>query len=94
MIKEINICVKKEKDFAIIEFEDNAGGVQEKEIYKIFEPYFTTKHSSSGTGLGLFMSKMICEQGLNGSIDVKSKKGFTTFSIKIPLQNMDINNAK
>jgi len=94
LLKEINICVKKEKDFAIIEFEDNAGGIKEKEIYKIFEPYFTTKHSSLGTGLGLFMSKMICEQGLNGSIDVKSKQGFTKFSIKIPLQNMDRNNAK
>ncbi|ADN08300.1 PAS domain-containing sensor histidine kinase [Sulfurimonas autotrophica] len=93
LLKEINIRVKKEKEFAIIEFEDNAGGIKEKEIYKIFEPYFTTKHSSSGTGLGLFMSKMICEQGLNGSIDVKSKKGFTTFSIKIPLQDRDKANA-
>jgi signal transduction histidine kinase len=86
LLKEINIRVKKEKGLALIEFEDNAGGIQEKEIYKIFEPYFTTKHSSSGTGLGLFMSKMICEQGLNGSIDVKSKKGTTTFRITIPLQ--------
>lgn len=94
LIKEINIRVKQEDDFALIEFEDNAGGIKEKEIYKIFEPYFTTKHSSSGTGLGLFMSKMICEQGLNGSIDVKSKKGFTTFTIKIPLQSRDTNNAQ
>ncbi|UCN00572.1 PAS domain S-box protein [Sulfurimonas sp. SWIR-19] len=89
LIKEIYIRVKKEKDFALIEFSDNAGGIKEKEIYKIFEPYFTTKHSSSGTGLGLFMSRMICEQGLNGSIDVKSKNGSTTFSIKIPLQNRE-----
>ncbi|WP_418640948.1 PAS domain-containing sensor histidine kinase [Sulfurimonas sp. ST-27] len=89
LIKEIHIRVKKEKDFALIEFSDNAGGIKEKEIYKIFEPYFTTKHSSSGTGLGLFMSRMICEQGLNGSIDVKSKNGSTTFSIKIPLQNRE-----
>ena len=94
LIKEINISVKKEEDFAIIEFEDNAGGIKEKEIYKIFEPYFTTKHSSSGTGLGLFMSKMICEQGLNGSLDVKSKKGITTFTIKIPLQNIGKDNAE
>jgi PAS domain S-box-containing protein len=93
LLKEISIRVKKEKDFAVIEFEDNAGGIKEKEIYKIFELYFTTKHSSSGTGLGLFMSKMICEQGLNGSIDVKSKKGFTTFIIKIPLQNRNRDNA-
>jgi len=94
LLKEINIRVKKEEGFALIEFEDNAGGVQQKEIYKIFEPYFTTKHSSCGTGLGLFMSKIICEQGLNGSINVKSKKGFTTFSIKIPLPNMDEQDEK
>jgi len=94
LFKEINIEVKKDNDFAIIEFQDNAGGIKEKDIYKIFEPYFTTKHSSSGTGLGLFMSKMICERSLNASIDVKSKKGFTTFSIKIPLKDEDIYRAK
>ncbi len=94
LLKEIYIGVKKEQDFALITFEDNAGGIQEKEIYKIFEPYFTTKHSSSGTGLGLFMSKMICEQGLNGSIDVFSKRGRTKFSIKIPLQKRSTENAK
>ena len=94
LIKKIHIRVKKEDTFALIEFEDNAGGIKEKDIYKIFEPYFTTKHSSSGTGLGLFMSKMICEQGLNGSIDVKSKKASTIFSIKIPLQDIGKNYEK
>ncbi|MBU1658845.1 PAS domain-containing sensor histidine kinase [bacterium] len=95
LIREIQIQTKKEKGFAIIELQDNAGGIKEeissksresKNIDRIFEPYFTTKHTSQGTGLGLFMSKMICEQGLNGSIEVKSKKGTTTFSIKIPLE--------
>ncbi|MEA3331069.1 MAG: PAS domain S-box protein [Campylobacterota bacterium] len=85
LIREITISVKQKDDFAVIEVGDNAGGIHEKTPYKIFEPYFTTKHTSQGTGLGLFMSKMICEQGLNGSIDLKSKKGTTTFSIKIPL---------
>ncbi len=94
LIKEINIRVKKEDTFAVIEFEDNAGGIKEKDVYKIFEPYFTTKHASSGTGLGLFMSKMICEQGLNGSINVKSKKNSTIFRIKIPLQNRNEIDAK
>jgi len=89
LIKEINIDVKKEGKFALIEIQDNAGGIKEKNTYKIFEPYFTTKHKSQGTGLGLFMSKMICEQGLNGSLDVKSKKGLTTFIIKIPLEYHD-----
>ena len=89
LIREINIRVRKDLDIAIIEFQDNAGGIKEKNIYKIFEPYFTTKHKSQGTGLGLFMSKMICEKGLNGSLDVKSRKNMTTFTIKIPIEEDD-----
>ena len=89
LLKEISIRVKKEGEFALIEFEDNAGGIKEKDIYKIFDPYFTTKHSSVGTGLGLFMSKMICEQSLDGAISVVSKKARTTFRIKIPLPKSD-----
>ena len=86
LIREISIKIRVDFDAAIIELKDNAGGIKEKSIYKIFEPYFTTKHTSQGTGLGLFMSKMICEQGLSGSLDVNSKKGTTTFRIKIPLE--------
>ena len=86
LIREINIRVRKDLDIAIIEFQDNAGGINEKNMYKIFEPYFTTKHKSQGTGLGLFMSRMICEKGLNGSLDVKSRKNMTTFTIKIPIE--------
>lgn len=86
LIREISISVKKDEKSAIIELQDNAGGISEKNVYKIFEPYFTTKHKSQGTGLGLFMSKMICEQGLDGSINVKSKKGITKFMINIPLE--------
>jgi len=89
LIREINIRVRKDLDIAIIEFQDNAGGIKEENIYKIFEPYFTTKHKSQGTGLGLFMSKMICEKGLNGSLDVKSRKNMTTFTIKIPIEEDD-----
>ncbi len=89
LIREIKIEVTKEKGYALIFVEDNAGGIKEKERYKIFEPYFTTKHNSQGTGLGLFMSKMICEKGFNGSLDVSSKKGTTCFTIKIPLEAED-----
>ena len=85
LIREISITTKKQDDFALIELQDNAGGISKENIEKIFEPYFTTKHQSSGTGLGLFMSKMICGQGMDGHLDVRSKKGVTTFSIKIPL---------
>ena len=90
LIREIQIKTKKEKKFVVIELEDNAGGINAKNIDKIFEPYFTTKHTSQGTGLGLFMSKMICEQGLNGAIEVKSKKRMTKFTIQIPLDKKNV----
>ena len=89
LIREININTYVKDGFATVEVQDNAGGVSEKSLYKIFEPYFTTKHKSQGTGLGLFISKMICEKGLNGSLDVGSKKGITTFSIKIPFNERE-----
>jgi len=89
LIREVNISTKKEDGFAVIELQDNAGGISKENLEKIFEPYFTTKHKSQGTGLGLFMSKMICEQGLNGFMDVKSKKGVTSFIIKIPLEDYE-----
>jgi len=89
LIREIEIRLYKEGAFGVVSVADNAGGIKEKERYKIFEPYFTTKHNSQGTGLGLFMSKMICEKGFNGSLDVSSKKGTTRFTIKIPLEAED-----
>ena len=88
LIRELSITAKKEKEFVTIEVEDNAGGIGQKDAYKIFEPYFTTKHASQGTGLGLFMSKMICEQGFNGSLNVKTSKNTTTFTIKLPLEEI------
>ena len=89
LIREISITATCRDDEAFIEVKDNAGGIAKENLEKIFEPYFTTKHKSRGTGLGLFMSKMICEQGLNGSMDVVSDKNTTTFSIKIPLEKYE-----
>jgi len=85
--KEIKITTSKDDKNAIIEVKDNAGGISEENLEKIFEPYFTTKHSTSGTGLGLFMSKMICEQGFNGSLQVLNINSGVIFTIKIPLKN-------
>ncbi len=76
---------------------DNAGGIHLNDKSKVFEPYFTTKHKSVGTGVGLYMAKQIIERQFNGTINVSnthwSSKDFedkehfgAEFSINIPLQ--------
>lgn len=72
----------------IITIEDNALGINEKIIHKIFDPYFTTKHKSQGTGLGLYMAKMIIESGLNGTLNMENKNQGACFTIKIPQGNI------
>ncbi len=57
---------------ARIQVIDNGGGVPETIRDRIFEPYFTTKHQSQGTGIGLYMSKQIVEQQMGGSLSVKN----------------------
>ena len=70
--KLIFIDVFKENDKAIIEIKDNAGGIDENIIDKIFEPYFTTKHQSQGTGIGLFMCQEIIYKHMNGKISISN----------------------
>ena len=91
--KLIFIRSYEENDVVIIEVKDNAGGIPANIIQKIFEPYFTTKHKSQGTGVGLYMSKEIIEKHMSGSIEVNNeaynhKKGHymgATFKICLPL---------
>ncbi|WP_072682625.1 cache domain-containing protein [Arcobacter sp. LA11] len=65
-------CYKKD-DFLFIEIKDNAEGINEEIMDRVFEPYFTTKHQSQGTGIGLYMSMEIVQKLLNGKIKVKNE---------------------
>lgn len=62
---------------------DSAGGIPKEIIDKIFNPYFSTKSSKNGTGLGLYMSKMIVEEHLSGYLDVETHGSSTTFKISL-----------
>ena len=70
----------------IISLSDNAGGIPHHIIKKLFIPYFTTKSKTSGTGLGLYMSKLIIEEHCNGRLNVTSDGMVTTFTITLPYQ--------
>jgi signal transduction histidine kinase len=79
----INISVQTEEGDAIVAFSDNGKGITDEVAEKIFQPYFTTK--SSGTGLGLAMTKKIIEFW-KGSIWFETKEGEgTTFFIRLPI---------
>jgi polar amino acid transport system substrate-binding protein len=89
----IEIKETKKDNEVIIEFKDNGGGIDEQVISKIFEPYFTTKHKSQGTGLGLHMTYNLIVHSMKGSIKVENDnftykgKNYTgaLFTIKIPI---------
>lgn len=66
-----------------IDIFDNAGGIAKENLEKIFEPYFTTKHKSVGTGLGLYIVKMILDR-MNGEISVRNYKKGANFKIILP----------
>ncbi|MBP7770121.1 MAG: GHKL domain-containing protein [Aliarcobacter sp.] len=68
---------------AIVTVVDNAGGVEKEHFDLIFEPYFTTKSSLKGTGLGLYMSKMIIEKNMGGELSVENTDDGAIFKVRI-----------
>ncbi|MEA3512087.1 MAG: HAMP domain-containing sensor histidine kinase, partial [Campylobacterota bacterium] len=60
-----------------------AGGIPQDVIERIFEPYFTTKEQGKGTGMGLYMSKMIIEDNMSGSLSVKNENDGAKFMIDL-----------
>ncbi len=72
--KDINIDIYEDDINYFISIKDNAGGIKEDIMDKIFEPYFTTKHKYQGTGLGLYMTHKIIQTSMKGKIFVCNDK--------------------
>lgn len=68
----ITLSLYLENSYIMVVIADNCGGIDEGNLSKIFDPYFTTKHKSMGTGLGLHIAKMIIEDNMGGHLSAKN----------------------
>ncbi len=80
----VSIRIKEDDDIYIIYIEDNGGGIPSEIVDRIFEPYYTTKFKNQGTGIGLYMCKIIIEESLKGSLILKNYKEGTQCIITLP----------
>lgn len=101
--KIIHIITTHTEKTIFINVIDNGGGIKSDIIPKVFDPYFTTKHKSVGTGIGLYMSKQMVEKHMHGKISVKNIKhklgtpnfyACTMFTIAIPKRSETTHNEE
>jgi signal transduction histidine kinase len=79
----IDIILESKNNNLLMSIKDNGGGIKNNNIDKIFDPYFTTKFKNEGTGIGLYMAKMLIEDSMHGILDVASNEVGVTFIIKL-----------
>lgn len=82
----LHIKVAQTSEQIEIRFEDNGGGMEATTLNKIFEPYFTTKEEGKGTGIGLYMSKMIIENSMHGQLRAENIPGGACFRVTLPVR--------
>ena len=83
--KEIHASIYNDSRNVVVSICDNGGGVEESIAQRIFEPYFSTKEEKNGTGLGLYMSKMIVEKHHCGTLQLQSSSNGSCFLVSIPI---------
>ena len=81
--KKIEIKYSENNNYSKLFISDNSGGIKKENLENIFEPYFTTKFKKEGTGLGLYMAKILIEDSMNGSLSVESFGSSSTFIIRL-----------
>ncbi|MBU3015315.1 HAMP domain-containing protein [Poseidonibacter lekithochrous] len=82
---KVSLEINKGDKYGSILIKDNAGGIPENILGKVFEPYFTTKEEGKGTGIGLYMSKIIIENNMHGKLYVSNTEVGAQFIVSIPL---------
>lgn len=84
----IRVKLFQEEGNAVLTVSDNGGGIPESIIDHIFDPYFTTKEESKGTGIGLFMAKTIIEKNMAGHLSVRNIEGGAEFRMEVRGQGL------
>lgn len=87
----VEIAIGQDEEQAYVSIRDNGGGIAGDVMEKIFDPYFTTREK--GTGIGLYMSKMIIENNMSGSIEVRNTRDGAEFRVATPLSVNGSGNA-
>jgi PAS domain S-box-containing protein len=83
---EILVTIKRLDDTVQIYIDDNAGGIPQDYVSRVFDSYFSTKDKDKGTGIGLYMSKLIVEESLRGRITVQNSDNGASFMIELPTE--------
>lgn len=79
----IAISVASQNGRSLVTIRDNGGGIADEILPRIFDPYFTTKEPGKGTGIGLYMSKVIIEQNMGGRLTATNVEGGAEFRIEV-----------
>ena len=80
----LTISISIDESYVTLSFKDNAGGIPEKILPNIFDPYFTTKEEGKGTGIGLYISKVIIDEHFGGRLRAVNVNGGAEFRVSVP----------